>query len=84
MTVYTVHQAKTQLSRLLAEVARGGEVIIARGKTPVARLSALGGAGQARTPGGLKGVAEVSDRFFEPLSADELAAWNGEDNDRGE
>ena len=79
MTVYTVHQAKTQLSRLLAEVARGGEVIIARGKTPVARLSALDGAGQARTPGGLKGLVEVTDSFFDPLPDEELAGWTGED-----
>ena len=80
MTVYTVHQAKSQLSRLLAEVAQGREVIIARGKTPVARLSALAGAGQPRTPGGLKGLVEVTDRFFDPLPDEELAGWTGEDD----
>jgi antitoxin (DNA-binding transcriptional repressor) of toxin-antitoxin stability system len=78
MTVYTVHQAKSQLSRLLAEVAQGQEVIIARGKTPVARLSALAGVGRARAPGGLKGLAIVTDSFFEPLPADELAGWTCE------
>jgi prevent-host-death family protein len=35
---YTVHQAKTQFSRLLQEVEQGKEVIIARGSKPVARL----------------------------------------------
>ena len=38
---YTVHQAKTNLSRLLKEVEAGHEVIIARGKVPVARLVAI-------------------------------------------
>lgn len=38
MKVVNVHEAKTHLSRLLARVARGGEVVIARGGKPVARL----------------------------------------------
>ncbi len=38
---YTVHQAKTNLSRLIKEAEDGKEVIITRGKTPVARLIAL-------------------------------------------
>ena len=39
MTVtVNVHQAKSTLSQLLAEVEKGGEVIIARNGVPVARL----------------------------------------------
>jgi prevent-host-death family protein len=37
MTV-TVHQAKTHLSRLLQQVERGEEVILCRGKQPVAKI----------------------------------------------
>ena len=33
-----MHEAKTQLSRLVAEVESGGEVVIARHGRPVARL----------------------------------------------
>lgn len=33
-----VHQAKTTLSALLAEIERGDEVVIARNGTPVAKL----------------------------------------------
>lgn len=40
---YTVHQAKTNLSRLIKEAEEGKEVIIMRGKTPVARLVAFAG-----------------------------------------
>ncbi len=38
--VHTVntHEAKTTLSRLLAEVEAGGEVVIARAGKPIARL----------------------------------------------
>ncbi len=38
---YTVHQAKTNLSKLLKEVEAGREVIITRGKIPVAKLVAI-------------------------------------------
>ena len=38
MSVYTTHQAKTHLSRLIDEVEAGGEVVISRGKRPVVRL----------------------------------------------
>lgn len=36
--VVGVHQAKTQLSRLLREVADGKEITITRGGAPVARI----------------------------------------------
>ena len=38
MTTVTIHKAKTELSKLIAQAERGEEVIIARGRTPVARL----------------------------------------------
>ena len=38
MLVINVHQAKTQLSRLLALVETGEDVVIARRGEPVARL----------------------------------------------
>ena len=38
MVTVNVHEAKTNLSRLLKQVEAGEEVIIARNGTPVARL----------------------------------------------
>ena len=38
MTQFTVHDAKTNLSRLIAEALAGGDVVIARGRVPVVRL----------------------------------------------
>jgi prevent-host-death family protein len=40
--VVTIHQAKTNLSRLLRKASRGEEVIILRGSTAVARLAPIG------------------------------------------
>ena len=73
--MYTVHQAKTNLSKLLRKAARGEEVIIARGKKPVARLVALGAKKKKRTPGRLKGKIWYSNDAFAPLSKKELADW---------
>ena len=76
MTVVNVHQAKTQLSRLLARVEAGEEVVIARRGEPVARLVACKPRGKRR-PDVLKGKAVITDEFFDPLPEDELRAWEG-------
>lgn len=79
MTIVNVLEAKTNLSRLIAEVEAGGEVIIARANKPVVRLVAVESAArQRREPGRLKGIVQWDDRFDDPLPADELALWNGE------
>jgi len=75
MSVVTIHKAKTNLSRLIEKVARGEEVIIARGSKPVARLVAVGEVNGKRQPGSLKGKLVVGREFFEPLPAGELAKW---------
>jgi prevent-host-death family protein len=72
--VVTVHAAKTQLSRLLAEVEAGETVIIARGRTPIAKLVPLAPAGQ-RKFGAMKGQVALTPTFFEPLTDEELAGW---------
>lgn len=73
----TVHAAKTTLSRLIERAHAGEEVIIARGKLPVARLvPILGSEAPKRKPGTLRGKVRVSKAFFEPLPAAELDAWD--------
>jgi prevent-host-death family protein len=73
--VVTIHEAKINLSSLLRKAAQGEEVIIARGKKPVARLVPIGPVNGKRVPGALKGELVVGPEFFEPLPDDELAAW---------
>lgn len=74
MSVVTVHEAKTNLSRLIAEALEGRDVVIARGSKPVVRLSALAPPGK-RKFGALKGRISIDERFDDPLPGDELAAW---------
>jgi prevent-host-death family protein len=72
MLKVNVHEAKTQLSRLLERAHAGEEIVIAKNGQPYARLVPLEKA-KAREPGLLKG--RVEDAFFEPLPESELAAW---------
>lgn len=76
MYVVNVHQAKTELSRLLARVEAGENVVIARRGQPVARLVPCKEPVK-RQPDVLKGKVVVPDSFFDPLPEDELAAWEG-------
>ena len=41
MKTITIHKAKTQLSKLIEQVCRGEEIVIARGSQPVVRLVAI-------------------------------------------
>lgn len=66
-----VHQAKTNLSRLLQDVERGQEVVIARSGVPIARLVGWSPPRQpVAPPGAMRGQIDVADDFDEPL--DEL------------
>ena len=77
MTTVNIHEAKTHLSRLLAQVEAGEEVVIARNGKPVARLVACERRGR-RQFGSLKGRIKLDDSFFDPLPEEELAAWEGD------
>ena len=76
MPVFNVHDAKTNLSRLLAQVEADEEVIIARRGRPVARLVPYKTQGR-RQPDVLKGRLVVPDSFFDPLAEQDLKAWEG-------
>ena len=65
MKIMNVHQAKTQLSRLLEAVESGEDVVIARAGKPVARLVPVDP--DERVPGRLKGCITVSKDFDAPL-----------------
>ena len=69
---YTVHEAKTQLSRLLQEACDGKNVVIARGEKPIAKIVAMGSARKKRIPGRLKGQISYSPDAFAALSDGEL------------
>ena len=76
MTV-TIHQAKTHLSRLLQQVEMGEEVVVCRGKLPVAKIVPSGPSRVTRPKVG----KATSHRFsipadaFAPLGDEELKQW---------
>lgn len=65
MQVTNIHQAKTHLSKLLEEVAKGKEVIIAKAGKPVAKLVSFKEEKKPRKPGLWKGKIWMSDDFNE-------------------
>ena len=69
---YTVHQAKTNLSRLIKEAEKGTEVIITRGKKPVVKIVPIAKAGKKRIPDMLKGQIWSAPDAFDPLTDEEL------------
>ncbi len=72
----TIHTAKTNLSKLIEAALSGEEVVIAKGKTPVARIVAI--PPKRFTMGLLEGMnlGEGPD-FFEPMADAEIAVWEG-------
>ncbi len=75
MATITIHTAKTTLSQLLVRVEAGEEIILARGKQPIARLVPFNPPVPKRRFGALRGLVSVGPEFFDPLPEDELARW---------
>ncbi len=63
----TMHDAKSNLSRLVKYAEAGEEVLIYRGRKPVARIVAVSEPGKRRMPGRYKGQIRLTKAFFEPL-----------------
>jgi prevent-host-death family protein len=61
-----IHEAKTHLSRLVEDVAAGGEILIAKGGRAMARLVPLRRDDTPRRPGLLKGKLRIADDFERP------------------
>jgi prevent-host-death family protein len=77
MQTINIHEAKTHLSRLLEQVADGGEIVIAKAGKPIARLVPLEAPPKKRQLGLLKGKLNVPDGFDAPLTDDELTLFEG-------
>jgi prevent-host-death family protein len=75
MVEVNVHEAKTHLSRLLARVAGGEEVLISRAGKPVARLVPVARGRARRVPGRDRGKGWVAEDFNAPLPRHLLALF---------
>ncbi len=71
---YTVHQAKTHLSRLLKEAEEGKDVVVMRGSTPVAKIVpiSVAPATKRQLAGLYRGRVTFDDKALEPLSDEGL------------
>lgn len=78
MNRINIHEAKTHLSRYVAQVEEGATIVLCRRNVPVAEIRPLRRMRTERRPIGLeKGRLEVPASFFEPLPDDLLDAFEG-------
>jgi len=75
-----VHAAKTHLSRLIARVAKGETIVIAKAGKPVARLVPYEEPVKKRVPGLYRGRVRIAPDFDEPLPEDLLSTFYVEDS----
>lgn len=71
----TIHAAKTNLSKLIEAAQSGEEVIIAKGKTPIAKIVPL--KTRQFKFGGLEQLKGTEPDFLEPMPEEELKLWEG-------
>jgi prevent-host-death family protein len=76
MTVVSVHEAKTHLSRLIERVLAGEEIVVARNKEPVIKLVPAAPLKKKPLLGAMKGMLDdIGEEAFRPLTDEELADW---------
>ena len=78
MKQVNIHDAKTNLSRYLAELTPGEALVLCNRNQPLAELRSLRKKG-VRKPriGAARGEFVVPDSFFEPLPDEILKAFSG-------
>jgi prevent-host-death family protein len=76
-----IHEAKTQLSRLVERAAKGESVVIAKAGKPLVRVTAIDAPAAPRRLGFLEGEIAVPDDF-DRMGAAEIAALFGGDTPR--
>ncbi len=73
----TIHQARTQLSRLLIRVNAGEEIVITKAGNPIARLVPFSTPSRDRISGKDRGRLQIAEDFDVPLPEDVLRAFEG-------
>ena len=71
----SIHEAKTQFSRLVEQAHAGQEIILAKAGKPYARIMPLAPASAKRQRGRVMNIDDTA--FFDPLPEEELATWEG-------
>ncbi len=76
MNTVNIHEAKTQLSRLVDRAARGEAFVIAKAGKPLVKVSAVDAPVEPKRLGFLKGEIEVPEDF-DRMGEREIAALFG-------
>ena len=79
MKIFNIHEAKSQLSKLIESVLAGEEVVIAKAGKPLVKLISYQEDKQPRSPGGWEGKVVMSEDFDDELPADILVGFMGEE-----
>ena len=79
MKISNIHQAKSQLSKLIESALAGEEIVIAKAGKPLVRLIPYQEDKQPRNPGGWEGKVVMNDDFDDELPANILQGFLGED-----
>lgn len=77
MQTVNIHEAKTQLSKLVARAAAGEDIIVAKGGKPAARLGPLEEAPRKRKLGWLQGQIDAPDDIKAPFKTEIEAMFGG-------
>jgi antitoxin (DNA-binding transcriptional repressor) of toxin-antitoxin stability system len=76
--VLNMHEAKTRLSEVVAQLRPGDRVVLCRRNRPVAEIRPLPASSAEPRPVGLgKGLVEIPPSFFEPLPKELVDAFEG-------
>lgn len=77
MQTVNIHDAKTNFSKLVDQAAAGEEIIIAKAGTPMARLVPLQKQKRKIQFGVMKGAIEIKEGFYDPMSEEDIALFEG-------
>jgi prevent-host-death family protein len=75
MKIVNLHAAKTHLSRLVDDAARGEDVVIAKAGRPIVRLVPVSAGRKRRRAGTMKGKIRIGKDFDAPLPDDLARAF---------
>lgn len=67
MTQVNIHEAKTNLSKLVDKVLKGESVVISKSNKPIVKLVLVDELQTKRNLGTAKGVVKILDDFDKPL-----------------
>ena len=79
MKISNIHEAKSQLSKLIESALAGEEIVIAKAGKPLVKLIPYQEDKQLRNPGGWEGKVVMNDDFDDELPVEILQSFIGED-----